>query len=198
MKHKPLPSHFNHMMGIWIETLEASFRRLKRFVVGEEKPPLDDVRREFKLGVATLLVGWQMIKEHEAPPEDGNTAVDQNASTSCWWGNSKRFEKFAELATELVARSRQRHQGIYKNANLSLVQCLDHVAKLVPPSRRKTIHNPDDWETMSIAPQLFAKSMCILAGADHHMLGTKNQANLSFLLSRLETTLKLRTPWTTP
>ena len=198
MKHKPHPSHFNHMMGIWIETLEASFRRLKRFVVGEEKPPLDDVRREFKLGVDTLLVGWQMIKEHEAPPKDGNPIVDQNANTSCWWGNWRRFEKFAELATELVTRSRQRHQGIYKNANLSLVQCLDHVAKFVPPSRRKTIHNPDGWETMVIAPELFAKSMCILTSANHLLLGTRNQANLSFLLSRLETTLKLRTAWTNP
>jgi hypothetical protein len=195
MRHDPHSPHFNHMMGIWIGTLEDSFRRVKRFVISKENAPLDEMRREFKQGVDLLLIGWKMISEHEAPPEDGNTVADQNANSSCWWGNRKRFEKFAELATELVAKSRQRH-GIYKNANLSLVQCLDHVAKVVPPSTSKQIHNPDGWETMAIAPQLFAKSMCILTGADHHLLGTKNKANLSFLLSHLETTLKLNTAGT--
>jgi hypothetical protein len=196
MRHDPQSPHFNHMMGVWIGALENSIRQVKRFVISKENTPLDEMKREFKQCVDLLLVGWKMITEHDARPEDGNTVADQNANSSCWWGNWKRFEKFAELATELVARSRQRHYGIYKNANLNLIQCLDHVAKAVPPSKRKQIHNPKGWETMVIAPQLFAKSLCILIGADHQLLGTKNKANLSFLLSHLETTLKLDTAGT--
>ena len=206
MRHNPTSSRHAKMTRMWIATLDDTFHRLRRHSLEDEDLNLDVAKSDFITASTLLKIGWRLISKQD--PTSENEILDKDEKkrsssssacpSSCWWLGWRRFTEFAEFATELVARSRRRHLGIYKNENLNLVQCLDHVAKYVPRSKIKEIRNPDGWETMEIAPQLFAKSICILTGASHDLLGTKNQANLSFLLSRLERTLKLRDAWTTP
>ena len=210
MRHTPTSSRHDKTARIWIATLDDTFHRLRRHALEEEDLNLDTAKQDFITAGSLLKLGWQLISEQPPSPVADfyvnrktarNEILDKNTHSSSssahpssyWWLNRNRFVKFAEFATELVARSRRRNLGIYKNENLNLIQCLDHVARYVPRSKIKMIRNPNGWETLEIAPQLFAKSMCILTGASHALLGTHNQSNLSFLLSHLETTLQLHT-----
>lgn len=202
----------SHPFQAWLTTMRRSLDLIEKY----QNIDIENLRLEFACASRQLQLGWPLIAHLKtqtgySPPSTGKTypnpvpgqpnlqspSSDNDSSRPALTETEQkmRFLGFCTHAQQQIftACSHQgipllnKHDGKWKS--LTYEKILDLFIRVAQLDHRKhLLANPTKWSYITIAPKLFAKSICILTDSPHEMIFAEN---LSFLSARLEEALGL-------